>query len=205
MENTEILKELDTLKTELNGRIDSVIKKYEDSIKPKFEIGKWYKVKNNNDFLLCPTNIKNTMDDVTGYGFNTDGYWSNESDYWGLDGCYEATPQEVQEALEKEAVKRGFKEGVKFKPVSPNCYNDAVGVCGKDFHYYETAMYGHEPGLCSGKNWIFQNGTWAEIISEPKTIDELAIEFDEVFSKNQLTLAKTFKQFITENNFKLPD
>ena len=69
-----------------------------------------------------------------------------------------ATDKEVEEALIKEAKRRGFKEGVKFKCL-----------------YNKTVSYGYSPMLCSeGYLWIdggcvFKEGKWAEIIKDTIT------------------------------------
>jgi len=194
MNNTEILKELDTLKTELNGRIDSFKQKYEDSIKPKIEKG-WLKLIGYDVFCY-------TTDLRKGYGVSHDYTWTDQMFIDDLSCWQQATQKEVKEALTKEAVKRGFKEGVKYK----NKYGSTGIIVEKCF-----CLDGNDLGQrnnMSGCNfhYIMENGTWAQIISEPKTIDEWANEYaNYVIIGKEIDSETRFKNFITKNNFKLPD
>ncbi len=194
MENTEILKELDTLKTELNGCIDSVIKKYEDSI--KHPLYSWVEIISGGNGALGSNSLIGqvvTMSDID----KTTGGNPNEN-YpkircingvnWQLCNRYKLrllTTQEVEDALTKEAVKR--LKGKKFTDARGhgNKYN-----YDKDFEkfYYKDGI------LCIQSNWngtVFYNGTWAEIISEPKTIDELS---NDMYQLNHYHLSKYLKE-----------
>ena len=155
MENTEILKELDTLKTELNGRINSFIKKYEDSIKPKIEIGKWYfkKAKHADlSWLFLVEKVGVTIHTKSCFVFHLDDgrFYYHDTDYTiSIEGNERlATPQEVQEALTKEAVKK--YQGKYFKPTNgKNKVEFRAGFIGYDVS---------ENKLLSNNYSVFQNG-----------------------------------------------
>ncbi len=158
---------------QLQKGLDALKQKYEDSIKPKFEVGKWYK--KGKALIYFKEKGSNN------YGFDIDyGKWEEElflSEDGLKNGWIEATPQEVQEALEKEAVKRGA------------IYDEYVLTLDNGF-------YGD-----NGNRLIelFNNGTWASIISEPKTIDELCEElYNYVRSTNGSSL-KCYKEYFLNN------
>jgi len=73
------------------------------------EVGKWYKSQKGAIVFCEETDFKEL---IYGYGFTLYGYWCDsdkspyQSNLWT-----EATHQEIQQALEKEATKRGFKKG----------------------------------------------------------------------------------------------
>lgn len=66
-----------------------------------------------------------------------------------------ATEEEVFKALEKEAINRGFKDGVTFVNLFNNLKYTARNNC---FKYLKTGE------LVIDNNTIFHNGKWAEII-----------------------------------------
>ena len=193
MKNTEILKELDTLKTELNGRIYSFKQKYEDSIKPRFEVGSYY-IGHDGSFKVLikfKSISKKDIDDnfyhieyyygIIGESWKTNEYIANNAIHNSL---RLATPQEVQEALTKEAVKK--YQGKYFKPTNvKNKVEFRAGFIGYDVS---------ENKLLSNNYSVFQNGTWAEIISEPKTIETIGEDLKHgtsAFIKNYLTENKS--------------
>lgn len=118
--------------------------------KKELVVGKWYW---RCDELAVWNGGKHT------YGFNRDGSWLEDMCFSVITNPIEATPKEVEEALIKEAVKRGFKEGVcvknhqgtnvlkSLKIVYTNEYNDGIYTENQD------------PGV-----WIFINGVWSDII-----------------------------------------
>lgn len=92
------------------------------------------------------------------YGFDSEGDWftplRTPKIYHGVYGKRLATPKEIQEALTKEAVKRGYEEAYCI-----NCLEE--GIKKTDFGFWT--------GLKDGGYWlggclIFKNGKWAEII-----------------------------------------
>jgi len=135
---------------------------------PKLEVGRWYKV--FRDEIETPSLVVFSGHNVPTYGFThisrswTESYGCNNT-FRNPDYRYSpATPQEVEEALIKEAKKRGFKEGVTFRPLysdSSEYYSDFV--LGENLYYdsKENSIHHH------GGARIFVNGKWATII-EPK-------------------------------------
>lgn len=138
----------------------------------KLEAGEWYKSLEHPKQIIFASDIKDVQH-IKGYGFNTRGDWESCDDRfsWGLptDGSYiEAPEQEVTEALTKEAVKRGYKEGV----YMVDMYN---GESEKDTILVSSNRFDWEP-IGGGKNQgqmalrdscgniIFHNGQFAEII-----------------------------------------
>jgi len=175
MQNEELTKELNLLQDKFNKEIEDVKKKYE---KPMFEVGKYIAWIDEINFYAAHKDCLAII--VKDMGEDVNVKWISKTTQ--MDGVYSKsnfyllnTSQEVESALTKEAVKRGFKEGVKFKPVTPNVHNETIATCNDTFKYWDKPLHGHDAGLSSNKNWIFQNGTWAEIIKE-KTLDELASE-----------------------------
>lgn len=146
------------IKEELGTKPTVVIDK---DIEPKFVVGKWYRwgEGRNLDFLGCFTGAK--YDRFEYYGFNVNGKWKNE-DYYGLfKPMIPATDKEVEDALIKEAKKRGFKEGVGFSGVSISGKNDgSPGECDEKFKYDSRINTLVNPS----RAYIFSNGRWATII-----------------------------------------
>jgi len=143
---------IDALEAELQK-----IKKELDS--PTFEVGKWYKDPLNNYMVFVTKNTGNLRGDTFGYGFDTHGCWSNSL---GLDGSeIPATDKEVEEALIKEAKKRGFKNRVKIKQVSGDInilFNNKFEYL-KEWNEYKNVLF-------IDNYLVFANGTWAEIIKD---------------------------------------
>ena len=117
-------------------------------------VGKWYKYPEFENWKLLITD--STKGKEKGVGFNCSGIWMKDWLTTGGNELHRLIPcsdKEVKEVLDKEAVKRGYKEGVRFtclynKFINNNCF----------------------PMLCSeGYLWIkggcvFKDGKWATII-----------------------------------------
>lgn len=151
--------EIDELKKEIS-KLNKKIEKLENKEEPKFEVGKWYKgVKRKNIIAYCERLYERGF---YGYGFDDNGVWS-ANDLWleNADDPLEATKEEVEEALIKEAKRRGFKDGIKFVS-SKSSLKGRINT--SSFNYLEDCNE-----LCcldySGQtDSIFHNGKWAEII-----------------------------------------
>ena len=150
-----------------------------EAFENELEVGKWYKSKlPRNKTLFVPN--KEQCDSNMGYGFNYLGEFKES--HFNLLGCtpnkFElATEEEVVKALINEAIKRGYKKGVKCK----------FGT-SKEIRTIETNNFFFEFNLnklylrhSSGDNAdeIFRNGFWAEIIKEEKPTQE---EIDRVIN-----------------------
>ena len=89
------------------------------------------------------------------YGFNWEGEFRDNLMVSGKHGI-KATDKEVREALIKEAKRRGFKEGVKFKSM-----NNRFSVLNESFRYQEISKNTLDAFGCYN---IFQDGEWATIV-----------------------------------------
>lgn len=117
--------------------------------KAKLEVGKWYK----NALYTSLINYQGSG--AISYGFNSYGAYSNKyimlSDWWTL-----ATDEEVEEALTKEAVKRGYTTE------NTNCLvGSKYRTIEGDYHYesFENRLYSAKNG--GGGKVLFQDGIWA--------------------------------------------
>ena len=154
------------------------IKKLEDSVlklqeqieqlkneKPKFEVGKWYRDKQITVF--CEESSNNSAT-IYGCGVRDNGCelnWADDNNFLYDNTIREATDKEVEEALIKEAKKRGFKD-VKHNFIDVDGGSHHSELSFKDLFFLKRQNF-----LCDGYgNVIFKNGKWAEIISEPKVI-----------------------------------
>lgn len=142
---------------------------------PSLEVGRWYKY---NDGVF---NYQGVKCYIQGYGIDVLGIW--------LDVCnlgespqdwIPATDKEVEEALIKEAKKRGFKKGVEF--ISLRESKEKVF-----FSSFWQMDYSKDLWVLGSKSFngiIFKDGKWAEII-QPKTV-ELNGNYTEVQLKDIL-------------------
>lgn len=135
--------------------------------KPKeLEVGKWYKHR-CNDFLALLTDLRGR-----GYGFDTSGYWFNESGV-GLTGLTEANPEEVKEALIKEAKHRGLVEGAVCNNSNIHGFNvknnliDYFG--GYEFNVEKNELRVLDKNEVETWYTIFKNGKWAEVVKPAET------------------------------------
>lgn len=145
---------------ELKRGLKDKIKELE---KPKLEVGKWYKTE--DDVLFHVVSIdSNSYKTYGNYKHGWGGDWriGKKSNY--AKKAVEATKEEVEKALIKEAKKRGFKEGVTFRSATGSL--TAFVVEGSLYLEY-SILYS------DGRGCIFYDGNWAEIIEESK---ELTIE-----------------------------
>lgn len=128
--------------------------KFPDAFKTELEVGKWYKYKDSGVHLVCFTSVQESE----GYGFDLSGW--QKLTIWSQHNLRLATDEEVKTALVKEAEKRGFKNGVKYKNVNTE---EQETQTIKDFkHIFCSTSF-----LTDG--WggaIFKDGIWAEIIKE---------------------------------------
>jgi len=134
----------------------------------QFEVGKWYM--GDDGLIFHITNITQFRNSFGGYGFGDNGNWFNDkSDTIGVDDEREATPQEVESALIKEAKKRGFKEGCVYDATKlghieqTNC-----SIQGNNFEWDENT-------LMIDRWEIFRDGKWAEIVEEKKEEKEVML------------------------------
>ena len=124
-------------------------------------VGKWYKSEG------C---LFNYQKQSNVYGFFTDGSWMNGDWIWYGANAKPATDKEVEEALIKEAKKRGFKEGVNFN-VTKDLWDTSIGgregfntVIDKNTYDYSESSNSFKINCIDGCMSIFTKGKWATIV-----------------------------------------
>jgi len=137
---------------------------FKECFETELEVGKWYKNPNRKAIMYFETIKNNTC---FGYGFDNSGIWENKLEYF-CNNWEPATEKEVEEALVKEAIKRGLVEGAKVNPIK--------GVYGintdKEYKLIQNRLY-----FCG--DCFFKDGIWAEIIQVPTyTIPEAESKFN---------------------------
>jgi len=124
--------------------------------KTKLEIGKWYKLENDNKFMFC---FNGSFGNYTHYGFNSSGDWmpENRLGVHERDKYIPATDKEVKDALTTEAKIIGLKKGVKYHSFffGTNTIGDSTLTNGWIDEENRFVMHG---------NCIFQKGKWATIV-----------------------------------------
>jgi len=149
----------------------------------------WYKDKNEeNKVWLIYKDFENNI--MYGFDANGDWYYAKFILEVNIENEYLASEEEVKEALIKEAKKRGFKEGIKFKSVKRVLHGGEITKSIEKT--FIRPIFVHYPShnetsvLNNGTDAIFYNGNWAEIISNPieEKIKNLQKQLDEL--KKQL-------------------
>lgn len=175
----------------LQTQLDELKSKIE---KPKFEVGKWYKTKTG---LLINYQGDRNKNEYLAYGFSTTNYWHDKISFGGYDELTQATPKEVEEALTKEAVKRGFKDGVKVKGVKYDTLRTVNNPSNIDFWMKDNILWMDADTLCNSID-IFRCGVWGEVI-KTKTIEELVNDIVCEYPMQKFSLDVFIKQYLTEN------
>ena len=149
---------------------------FSDAFKTELEVGRWYKENDYPMHIFFITAIKDNR--YYYYGFRVDGKyeideWYSFDDIGSQNGFELATKEEVSEALIAEAKKRGYKGGIKLSPLE-YCSNaietekeDVYSYIPKVSHYVGNRLQLNGTG-------IYQDGNWAEIIPQEKTVVPIA-------------------------------
>lgn len=158
--------ELEKLRTEFNERIDALLKP-----KPQFEVGKYYTFSNGlyNSIFFRVKEIDKygtifTDNENEAYHKMPEGDFGSNAFPKGCNLYKEskpATPEEVKQALVKEAERKKYKVGTKIKSLGhyPPSYDGLI----KDLDY----TYFHDiDSLQVGGAELYCQGQWAEIIKE---------------------------------------
>lgn len=179
--------DLTSLKEELNSRIDAVIAKIE---KPKFEVGDYWEHSTGEICLIFG------FKDVHG-GTIKCKHISSDSKEFAYHGICtmkrKLTPKEVEEALTKEAIKLGIKEGVTLSIP----FKEWVDVlkCNKIGNEPEYRWNGKEFFCCG--ILVMRDGTWATPI-KTKTIEEIAMDLTYLTTVDKIKYLTENKQTIIE-------
>jgi len=186
--STELLKEIyNSVDENLKAKIENEV----PEIKPKLEVGKWYKwndSENNTNVLINITNIDRR--EICAYGFVNNEFkhncifYSQKYNIEAIENLTLANSEQVETALINEAKRRGFTFRKYFKELQDEENGglfDKSGKCGKFFEFKNNKLF----VLGYGKWKIFDSGTWATIINEPtqkellqKQVDELKRQID---------------------------
>ena len=148
----------------------SVIKRnprWFEEVKPEPEEGAWLKSASCEDMIVRVDEFKEwgVNGGMIATGINGFGEWT-ENHQFGTHHCRRATDEEVEQALTKEAEKRGFGTGIilssetlGFKPGKKKIENDYVE--------YE------EDRLFLGGQCVYRQGEWAEIIKDEWEVEQM--------------------------------
>lgn len=140
---------------------------FPDVCKVGLQLNKWYKWKGNNPTIGF-VDRKTSINNCYGFSYTIKGKCKG-SDYNSLhcDNLEPMTDSEVTEALTKEAVRRGYKEGVFIISFCVNCdgytMNDCKLELSEEFYNCEDVK-SDKTALRMGGCYIYSNGIWAEII-----------------------------------------
>lgn len=161
------MKEFKITEEQIRENKDLTLKEYfKEVFETKLEVGKWYKYSSGAMFFV-ENEIKS--EGKIGFGFIGDGEMTyTDKFYYYKFNDYKlslATEEEVFNALKKEAEKR-YKVGQTVR-----CLNDekseTINEIDYDFWFDYNRLWIH--GDCK----IFDNGKWAEIISQHEEVIEL--------------------------------
>lgn len=129
--------------------------------KMELEVGKWYRYEGLEWLGFIGKDFY--------YGFNRGNWFYEKSFCYGFpEASYIPAPeQEVFEALRNEAVKRGFKVGVRTKCLSTNNNESTLSGNMRLIIDDDLCRILVDSNDTCGWTCIFRNGEWAEIISTP--------------------------------------
>ncbi len=155
----QIEEQFSQFKKEIKELKRSEERKYKPYVdKSQLEVGKWYIHKIDN-WIIFITEL-----DGAGYRFygKKISRWVNKDFFFNISDFKPATDKEVEDALIKEAKRRGFKKGVRFNQENINKgYRDNVEVDSDSFRFRNNTLSTRDAF------WIiFQDGKWAEIIEQ---------------------------------------
>ena len=176
MENYTITKEqiLETIRTGTDVTERYFKEIIPEAFKKELEIGKWYKTKKEG-FEKCLFNFLGENDKcIIAYGFNAQGAWSSKTywfSYYKTMEFLEATPEEVEEALKAETIKRYGKdwENTKIKAHADGQPWIWIGL-NKGFF-----SCGLTPNNVYSKHGVlYSHGNWAQILPQEKTVIPMA-------------------------------
>jgi hypothetical protein len=166
---------------ELEARFQAELTELKKELKSELEVGKWYfAIHGTITWIVNPIRVtKGRIEEF--YGTNDYSGWKDDAGgTWGnISECKEfrlATNEEVFEALKKEAINRGFKEGAKYSNwlhsngfIKESCYK---------YDIKENSLSQVNNGGSHNVHWIFKDGKWAEIIKDKIMIGGFVVKKD---------------------------
>ncbi|MCP4054727.1 MAG: hypothetical protein GY739_17110, partial [Mesoflavibacter sp.] len=164
----EFIKEAATHPSVCNEWIADIKATFPELFKNELEVGKWYKP-STSGALGFYKGFNNAS-----YGFRADKKWTN-CQQWFYEGYEDkwilATDKEVEEALKKEAKKRGFKIGTSYKDISNN---GRIETICEELEYcsgFDLLTDG-----CGGTT--YSKGQWSTVIKNAYTKEEAENKFN---------------------------
>ena len=158
MNREEKIKDLQRQADEMNRNWHSLQDQLDElKAAPVSEVGKWYK---RDEDIIFVTKFDGKQ--ISFYGYYLGKWVGRDWMYLNTSVFIEATTEEVETALIEEAKRRGFKEGVIFY----YCNGGSKGIIGE----FVDETYFYDNQLRFKGSTIFENGKWAEIITEPKVV-----------------------------------
>ena len=193
-------KRIGGLEAKIDKLVDAIpsvkVSDIEKCLKQELEVGKWYyATEDEYKWLFNYVELNKEHGRYCGYGFDLeykdDIIWNEQMSFQTENECKfsPAKDKEVEEALIKEAKKRGFKEGAWFNCIDSKIKRKFAPYSKLDAHveltYKPNNTLCHYNGLtteyggCSNPD-IFRDGKWAEIIEDKLEINgkEVTIEGD---------------------------
>lgn len=170
---------------------------------PKFKEGEWYHVslqsERNVGLIRCSGNPSRRDN----YGFWRGKYRHNLTLKSDAHKTQKATPEEVEQALIKEAKRRGFEVGIKYKCKFFDNNTTSVGGKFKYCSYKDYLTDGHGGS-------VYHKGEWAEIIDNRLNIAGHKIKAKnehfigigcQEFSKSEIITVLNIYDKVGESNF----
>ena len=138
----------------------------------ELELGTWYKKKSYGDLMFYFNGKYTNKNNENNYGFGYDGIFQKEIGVYKheVNKYYEATHEEVEQALINEAKRRGFND---VGELNITIFEQNNKPYGKG--YFGT---GNNTFILSNNSLyldgvqIFKDGVWAEIIDEKAELKE---------------------------------
>ena len=139
---------------------------FPEAFKKELEIGKWYKYKLT---LFYITNkISNNKNYYNVFGFDVDGNWmTDNATTWFDENYIEATPEEVEEALKAETIKRYGKDWENTKIKAHADGKPWIGI-GLNKGFFSCGLTPNN--VYSKHGVLYSHGNWAQILPQEKTV-----------------------------------
>ena len=143
---------------------------FPDAFKKELEIGKWYKYKLALFYITNKTSYNTNYYNV--FGFDVDGNWmtDNATTYFN-ENYIEANPEEVEEALKAETIKRYGKDWENTKIKAHADGQPWIGI-GLNKGFFSCGLTPNN--VYSKHGVLYSHGNWAQILPQEKTVIPMA-------------------------------
>lgn len=179
---------------------------FPEAFKTELEVGKWYLIDGNKCGIYGLFLLGNFSgeEQSSNYGFTFSGKWADDLTLYHNDlKTYTrlATPEEVETALINEAKKRGYKGGIKLSPLQ-HCSN-SIDTEKEDVYKFIAKVsgeIGHRLEL--NGTGIYQDGKWAEILPQKKTVAPMEKALKIIAGENYICRKDLLMKHSEKINFK---